>query len=154
MAQRDVVAQAEVALHLGAAQVDVAIFEADFFVLDGFFGGRERRQARVVEDEQLGGFDLDFAGGHLGVDGVGVAQADLADGGDDVLGPHLLALGVAVGRELFVENDLGDAGAVAQVEEDEIAVVAAAVDPAHQDHLFAGVGGAQFAAEMRPFEIA
>ena len=32
----DVVAQVEVALHLGAAQVDVAIFEADFFVLDRF----------------------------------------------------------------------------------------------------------------------
>ena len=79
------------------------------------------------------------------------AQADLADGGDDVLGPHLLALGVAVGRELLVEHDLGDAGAVAQVEEDEVAVIAAAVDPAHQHHLFAGVGGAQCAAEMRAF---
>ena len=50
--ERDVVAQAEVALHLGAAQVDVAIFEPDFLVLDGFFGGRKRRQARVVQNEQ------------------------------------------------------------------------------------------------------
>ena len=48
----DVVAQAEVALHLGAAQVDVAILEADFFVLDGFFRGRKGRQARVVEDAE------------------------------------------------------------------------------------------------------
>ena len=61
---------------------------------------------------------------------------------------------MAVGREFFVENDLCDAGAVAQVEKDEIAVVAAAVDPAHQDDLLAGVGGAQCAAEMRPFEVA
>ena len=59
--------------------------------------------------------------------------------------------GVAVGREFLVENNLGDAGAVAKVEEDEVAVIAAAVDPAHQDHLFAGVGGAQSAAKMRPF---
>ena len=35
----DVVAQAEVALHFGAAQVDVAILEADFFVLNRFFRG-------------------------------------------------------------------------------------------------------------------
>ena len=138
----------------GAAQVDVAVLEADFLVLNGFFGGREGRQARVVEDEKLGGLDLDFAGGHLGIDGVGIAQADFAHGGDDVLGANLLALGVAFGDELLVEHDLGDAGAVAEVEKDEVAVVAAAVDPAHEDHLFAGVGGAQLAAEMRAFEIA
>ena len=116
--------------------------------------GRKRRQARVVQDEQLGGLNLDFAGRHLGIDGVLVAQAHLAHGGDDVLRPHLLALQVAVGGQLLVQHDLRDAGAVAQVEEDEVAVVAAAVDPAHQHHLLAGVGGAQFAAEMRPFEIA
>ena len=109
--------------------------------------GREGREARVVEDAQLGGLDLDFAGGHFGIDGVLVAQADLADRGDNVLGAHLLALGVAVGGQLLVEHDLADAGAVAQVEEDEVAVVAAAVDPAHDDHLLTGVGGAQFAAD-------
>ncbi len=151
---RDLVAQPEVALHLGAAQVDVAILEAHFFVLDRFFRRRKGRQARVVEDPQLGRLDLDLAGRHLGIDGVVVAQPHLADGGDYVLGPHLLALGVAVGRQFLVQDDLGDAGAVAQVEKDEVAVVAAAIDPAHQDHLLACVGGAQFAAEMRPFQIA
>jgi len=54
--------------------------------------------------------------------------------------------------QLLVEHDLGDAGAVAEVEKDEVAVIAAAVHPAHQNHLLAGVGGAQFAAKMRPFE--
>ncbi len=147
-------AEAEVALHLRAAQVNVAVLEADFFVLDGFFRGRKRRQARVVEDEQLGGFDLDFAGGHLGIDGVLIAQAHFAHGGDDVLRADLFALGVAVGRQLLVEHNLGDAGAVAKVEKDEVAVVAAAINPAHQHHLLAGIGGAQVAAQMRPFKIA
>jgi hypothetical protein len=32
-------------------------------------------------------------------------------------------------------------------------VIAAAVDPAHQNHVLAGVGGTQFAAKMSPFEI-
>jgi hypothetical protein len=36
--------------------------------------------------------------------------------------------------------------AVAQVEEDQIAVIAAAVDPAHERNGLAGVGGAEFAA--------
>ena len=84
----------------------------------------------------------------------GVAQADFADGGDDILGAHLLALGVAVGDKLLVENDLGDAAAVAEVEEDEVAVVAAAVDPAHEDDVLACVGGAQIAAEVGAFESA
>ena len=152
--QRDVVAQAEVALHLGPAQVDVAVLEADFFVLDGFFRRRKRRQASVIEDQQLGGLDFDFAGGHFGVDGVRVAEADFAHGGDDVFRADLFALEMAIGRELFVKHDLGDAGAVAEVEEDEVAVVAAAVDPAHEHNLLAGVGGAQVAAEVGPFETA
>ena len=104
--QRNLVAQAEVVLHLGAAQIDVAVFEADFLVLDGLFGRRKRRQARVVQDEQLRGLDLDLAGRHFGIDGVLVAQAHLAHGGDHVLGAHLLALGVAFGRELLVQNNL------------------------------------------------
>ena len=35
----DAAAEGEVVLHLGAAEVDVAIFEADFLVRDGVFGG-------------------------------------------------------------------------------------------------------------------
>src|ERR1039458_999287 len=57
--QRDVVAQAEVVLHLRAAQVHVAVLEANLFVLDGFVRRRERRQAGIVQDEDLGGFYLD-----------------------------------------------------------------------------------------------
>jgi hypothetical protein len=49
---------------------------------------------------------------------------------------------------------LGYAGAVAEVKEDEVAVVAAAVDPAHENHLLACVGGAEIAAKMCPFETA
>ena len=152
--QRNVVAQAEVALHLRPAQVDVAVFEPDFFVLDGLFGRRKRRQPRVVQHQQLGRLNLDLAGRHLGIDGVRAAQAHLAHSGNHVLRPHLLALQVAVGRQLLVQHNLRDAGAVAQIEKDQVAVVAAPVHPAHQDHLLPGVGGAQVAAKMRPFETA
>ena len=149
---RDFVAQPEVALHLGAAQIDVAIFEADFFVLNGFFRGREGCEARVVEDADLGGLDLDFAGGHFGIDGVGIAEAHLPNGGDDVLGADLFTFQVAFRSQFLVEDDLGDAGAIAEVEEDEVAVVAAAIDPAHEDDLLAGVGGAEVAAHVGAFE--
>jgi len=107
---------------------------------------------RVVENANLRGLDLDFARGHFGIDGVGVAQAHLADSGDNVLGPHLLALQVAVGSQLLVEDNLGNAAAIADVEKDEVAVVAAAIDPAHEDDVLAGVGGAKIAAHMGAFE--
>jgi hypothetical protein len=149
---RDFVAQPEVALHLRAAQIDVAIFEAHFFVLDRFFSRRKGREVRVVENANLRGLDLDFARGHFGIDGVRIAQAHLADGGDDVFGTDLLAFQVAVGSELLIEDNLGDAAAVPEVEKDEVAVIAAAIDPAHEDYLLAGVGGAKIAAHVSAFE--
>ena len=66
----------------------------------------------------------------------------------------MLALGVAFRHKFFVQDDLADAGAVAQVQKYQVAVVATAVDPAHQNHLLAGVSGAQRAAKLRPFQIA
>jgi hypothetical protein len=60
----------------------------------------------------------------------------------------MLGLGVAFGGEVFIEHHLRDPGAVAQVEEDEVAVIAAAIDPAHEDYIFAGVGGAKLPAGM------
>ena len=47
------------------------------------------------------------------------------------------------GGDLLVDDDLGDSGAVAQVEEDEAAMVAAAVDPAHENDVLPRVLGAK-----------
>ena len=62
---------------------------------------------------------------------------------DDELAPELLGEREdgGVGQELGVEDDLREAGAVAQVDEDELAVVAAAVDPALEAHGLADVRG-------------
>jgi hypothetical protein len=53
----------------------------------------------------------------------------------------------------MIENNLDDAAAVAQVQKDEVAMVAAAVNPAHQHHLLTGVSGAQFTAQMCTLKI-
>jgi hypothetical protein len=55
---------------------------------------------------------------------------------------------------LAIENHLAYAAAVADIDEDKIAQVAAAVHPAHEHNVFVGIGGAECAAGMRPFEIA
>ena len=97
---------------------------------------------------------FDFAGGHVGVVEACAAAADVAFDGDDVLGAGGVGLVVRAGQTFFVDDDLGDAGAVAEVEEDEAAVVAAAVDPAHEDDVLPRVFGAEFATHVRALQAA
>ena len=60
----------------------------------------------------------------------------------------MLGLRVTFGSKVLVEDNLRDAGTVTQVEEDEIAVIAATIDPAHQHNVFAGIAGAKLPAGM------
>ena len=53
-----------------------------------------------------------------------------------------------VGAGLGLEYHLGDATAIAQVDEHAAAVIAARVNPSEQDDTLAGVAGAQAAAVM------
>ena len=98
--------------------------------------------------------ELDVAGGHIRVGEPFAALAEDSGDGDDVLGASHLRFQMGQRRDLLVEHHLGDAGAVAEVEEDEVAVVAAAVDPTHKGDGLAGVGGAEFAAGVRALERA
>ena len=61
----------------------------------------------------------------------------LAGRAEDVLGPQPLGERERLRRRLGVEDELQDAAAVAQVDEDQAAVVAAAVHPARDAHLVA-----------------
>ena len=74
--------------------------------------------------------DLDGAGRQVRVDGVGRAGDDLALGLEDELVADLLRELRRLGRMLRVDHELRDPGAVAEVDEDEPAVVAAARRPA------------------------
>jgi hypothetical protein len=80
----------------------------------------------------------------LGFTTRGVAGHDLAVDADHALGAQALDDVEAGG--LGVQDQLGQAVVVAQVDEDQAAVVALAMDPARQAHRGAGVGGAEGAA--------
>src|SRR5471032_1130985 len=58
------------------------------------------------------------------------------------------------GLDVFVKDGLAVAGAVAEIDEDDRAMVAAAVAPAHQNHGLTRVGSAQFAAHMGAAKVA
>ncbi len=129
--EADLRAQHDIALHVRAPQVDVAVFQARVFLhVDGFFHG-ERRRARFVQDPDLLGYQLHFAGFERGIHGFGRACGNAAFDSDDVLGAQRFGLGVEFRAAIGVEDNLRNAVAVAQMNEDDAAQIAAAMHPAH-----------------------
>ena len=140
----DLRAQDDVPVEGLAPQVEIAVLEPDLF-----------RVVRLAEDRQgqLGGLGqdldgahahLDLAGGEVRVHGLGRPGDHLAVNADDALRAQALDGGEA--RGLGREDQLGQAVVVAEVHEDQAAMVALAIDPPRQANGLAGVGGAQGAA--------
>ena len=96
---------------------------------------------------------LDLAGGQLGVFHSLRAFAHRSLQGQDVFAADAMGLPVGIGMGLRVEDDLNDAFAVAQIDEDDPAVVAAAMHPAHQDHFFSCVIRLEVPAVMGSFDF-
>jgi nitrate reductase NapAB chaperone NapD len=139
---RDLVAQPQALRHLLAAQVEVAVAQAQFF--GDFLVVMEGRRLGGVEQRQLGGQQLDFTGGQLAVDGALGPAAHRAAHRHHVFAAQLLA----GGKHAWcggIEDHLQQAFAVAQVDEDHATVIAAAMDPA---------GNGDFLANRRGFDVA
>ena len=130
-------AEDQVALHLGAAQVNVPVLQPR---LGGHVGGinLERRRLGLVEDVHVGRVDFDGAGGEFRVLHARRARDDLASDGDDELVPQRRRA-LVQGGVRRAEDDLRDAVAVAEVGEEQPAVVAHRRDPAAKHDLFAGM---------------
>ncbi len=92
------------------------------------------------------GGQFDFAGGE---GRVGRALRALADGArrlEDKLRSCLAGEGMGVRVLVRVDHNLGNAEAIAQVQENQSAVVPAHIDPACQNHCLIAVGEAQLSA--------
>ena len=139
-------ALAEVALHLGAAQIEVAVLQAQ--ILGGGLaladrnggGGEEFRISHSVTS------DFDFAGRQFGIDGTLGAAHDLAFHREEKLGAHRARDLMRGGIVRRIEDELDDSLAIAQIDKDEPAMIAARLDPSPQSDLAARIGGAQRAA--------
>ena len=130
----DRVAQRQRVAHRVAPQVDHAVAQAQRLVDRRVVVERERRRLGRGQVLGLAHRQLDLAGLQPRVLLALLAADDLAGHADRVLGAQLLGELVRLRRVLGVEDELQDAGAVAQVDEHQAAVVAAAVDPAgHAD---------------------
>ena len=129
---RDLVAQAQALRHVLAAQVDVAVLEADLFA--HVLVELERQRLGAVERRQLARQQLDLARGQVGIGGAGRALADQPAHLDHELVAQLFGLG-KLGLVVGIEHDLQQTLAVAQVHENDAAMVAAAMDPAGNRNL-------------------
>ncbi|GAA3095804.1 hypothetical protein GCM10020001_009950 [Nonomuraea salmonea] len=93
----------------------------------------ERQRRRLAQHLDRVGHHLDGAGGQLGVLVALGPHPDLADDLHAVFGAQV------VGVVLLAEDHLRRAGGVAQVDEDDTAVVTAARHPSCERHLLPGV---------------
>ena len=130
-----------------AAEVDVAVLEAQLLAGLRLVRDLERRRLGAVQQVDHLRDDLDLPRRHLGVHRVGGAQAHLALDRDDELGPELGHNWSFAG----VADDLREPVPVTDVQEDDAAVVAVGVDPAVQDHGLSGMIAAQLAARVGAF---
>ena len=105
-------------LHLGTAQVEIAVLEADFLggrVAVGYLKRHRRRRAQRLERANR---NFDFAGRQLRVDSSLGAAHDLALHGDVELGAHVAGGLMRRGIVRGIKDKLEDSVAVAKVDED------------------------------------
>ena len=120
-------ARSKVGLHARPAQIEIPVFHPQVFV-DGVVGvDAERRHLRTIENLQFVDADLDVAGSEPRVFGARGAAPYGAAQAQNVFVTQVL--GIVEARVLRIENDLGNSLVVAQVDEDQSAVVAPPIDP-------------------------
>ena len=137
--------------HARPAQVEVTVLEPGLLA-DVFRLVRRKGRCRcLVQDRQGRSLDLDGPGGQFRVGHARFARHALALDLDHVLVAQLISQIVGL-FELGMEDDLREAFAVVQVDEDHAAVVAVAIDPAGQVDRLADLFDPQGAAGMSALE--
>src|SRR6185295_9033555 len=84
---------------------------------------------------------------------LGAAFTDSAFNGNDKFRSQSLGGFLCRGMVFCVEHDLSDAFTIADVDKDEVAVVASPADPAHENNSFPLFGRGEDAATVRSLKI-
>ena len=137
--------ETQVALHPGSAHVEPAVAKPQRLV-DALLVELEGKRRRARDDLELVDLELDCARRHRGVDRLLRARDDLAACAQYELVADLLRRLGGRGRALGVDDELCDARVVAQVDEDEAAVIPPGRDPARKRQRLADVLGTRLAA--------
>ena len=105
----------------------------------------ERRRERRVENLDLVRQHLDLARGELRIDGARRPAPDLAAHPQDKLVADALGAGKRI-RPVRIADHLHEPLAIAQIDEDDAAMIAAAMSPAAEGHRLADERGSELAA--------
>ena len=121
--------QAQVAGHFRAAQIEIAIGQAQILVGYALIN-RERQRFGLVEDFDFIGHDFDSPGGEPGILRSGQTRSHLAGDFNHILAPQVVRTGRHIGMFFRPENNLGNSLPIAEVNKDHAAMVPAGIDPA------------------------
>ena len=132
-ARDDFGAQQDVLLHQFAAQVEEAVAQPGLLGVVALGVDLERQEIGRRLEHEIIGDQLDFPGRQLGIDRLGAARDHMAGDGEHALQPG--ALGEREEAVLGLEHDLGDAEVIAQVDEQQLAMIALPMHPARQAHV-------------------
>jgi len=150
--KQDPVPRLDDTLQPRAAQIQVTMAQPHLLRDARLVAQRERQGVRSIQDLEVRGLDFDLPGREARIDVAIGAPHDPAPGGDHIFRPDRLRRRERLGRLLGIEDRLGHTVAIAQVREQQTAVVPDAVDPAQQHHLASGVAGPELATGGRPLE--
>ncbi len=135
MPQRDVV------LHARTPQIKVAVLQPGVLGHRRLIGDRERRGLGVVQLPDLARADLDRAGADLRVHRLRRARLDTPENRNHIL--RAQPLRQADERLVVAHDNLRDAMAVTDIDEDKGAEVTNAMHPAEEDDFLTDMGGGQ-----------
>ena len=147
----DLRAQQDIALHGLASEVEKAVAQARFLAGVGLGGHLQGQDFGRALDLEGGDAYLDLAGRQLVVDGFRTSLDDPAGDGNDALDPRILHCLEQIAAD--VDDALGKPVMIAQIEEQQVAVVALGMDPARQPDLRAGMLVAEFPASVRAVRV-
>jgi hypothetical protein len=147
----DAVAEGQVAGHPWSAEIDVPVLEAETLVDGRFFGDGKRQGQTAIQNEQGVAMDLDRTGADLGVLASGRARLDASMDFDDELVADFSRDSVRVWGSRGIDDDLHEAGSIAQIDKDEAAMIPDRVHPALQEESLANVGWADLATQHGAF---
>ena len=142
----DLSAQHDVLVQLVAPQVEEPISEPRILGIGLVAEHRQRQIASRPQNFDVAHVNLDQAGRHFGIFGAGRAFAHPSVDPDDEFGAQLFRF--AEGGRIRIDHALGEAVMVAQIDEQQAAVVADAMAPAGKPDVGAVLGEGQGAAGM------
>src|SRR5258706_16085773 len=110
--------QAQVRLQLRPAQVEIAILQTQIFSGERFIRSVELKwqRFRVVKNYDFSCLDLNIAGRKLRVARGFIPQHNFTDRGNHIFTANFFRLRSSFGSVLLVDDNLGDALAIAQID--------------------------------------